>query len=418
MTIVVPPPGGQFETGIEAGNWPLKRSAILNWLVNETSGQRYLDNLLVEFCEKLRRSGLPVARVSLHLQILHPQWLGARILWRPGLAEAEIQTFGHSIIEDPSFLASPMAAIHNGAAMVRRRLDQPDGIKDFPICAELAKEGLTDYIAWPLDFTLGKRHVVTFSSDRHGGFTDEEIAWISDFLPILALVCEIRSKNRLVRTLLDTYVGPHASEQILAGSITRGSGATVNAVILICDLRGFTTISELWPRDDVIMLLNEYFDAMSEPVERHGGEILKFIGDGMLAIFPLANPRACIDALEAAGEARDAMAVLNQVRVARGLEPLGYGVGVHVGDVMYGNIGSRSRLDFTVIGPAVNVAARIEGLTKKVGRKVLFSSAFVAELQAEHGLDPLGPFPLRGVGEPIDIFAFAEPPLEDVREPA
>ena len=267
---------------------------------------------------------------------------------------------------------------------------------------------MTDYVAWPLTFTLGRRHVVTFATGRTGGFSDEELDRVRDLLLVLAPVCEIRLKNRLARTLLETYVGPHASDQILNGSITRGSGVTVQAVVLICDLRGFTVLSELWPRDDVITMLNDYFDAMSAPVERHGGEILKFIGDGMLAIFPLSDPEACTKAVAAAVESRDAMAALNRDRAVRGLDPLGYGVGVHIGDVMYGNIGSSSRLDFTVIGPAVNTAARLEGLTKLVGRKILFSGAFVDSLGTRAGLDPIGSFPLRGVGAPLDVFALEE----------
>ena len=151
-------------------------------------------------------------------------------------------------------------------------------------------KGLTDYVAWPLYHTLGKRHIVTFATDRLGGFDDAHIAGLSKLLPALALVSEIRMKNRLARTLLETYVGSHASELILAGATRRGSGTTVRAAIMICDLRDFTRISDNWPRDDVIDLLNGYFDAMSEPIARHGGEILKFIGDGLLAIFPLSEP--------------------------------------------------------------------------------------------------------------------------------
>ena len=213
-------------------------------------------------------------------------------------------------------------------------------------------------------------------------------------------------KNILARTLLETYVGPHASGQILAGATTRGSGTTVGAAILICDLRDFTTISDQWPRDDVIELLNGYFDAMSEPIEKHGGEILKFMGDGMLAIFPLTDPLACRNLLSAIGEAEDAVAALNEQNAREGRQVLRYGIGVHVGDVMYGNIGSRRRLDFTVIGPAVNVASRLESLTKEIKRPVLFSRAFVEMASCKEGMESLGAFPLRGLGEPVDVFAF------------
>jgi adenylate cyclase len=260
-----------------------------------------------------------------------------------------------------------------------------------------------------MEHTLGKRHVITFSSDTPGGFKEDHLIFLKDLLPALTLVTEIRIKNILARTLLQTYVGPHASEQILAGATTRGSGATVGAAILICDLRDFTTISDLWPRDDVIELLNAYFDAMSEPIEKHGGEILKFMGDGLLAIFPLTNPDACINLLRAIKEAQAAMTELNLFNAERGHVELRYGVGVHVGDVMYGNIGSRKRLDFTVIGPAVNIASRLESLTKEIKRPVLLSKAFVEMAGCESDLESLGSHPLRGLDEPVDVYAF---PLE------
>ena len=182
---------------------------------------------------------------------------------------------------------------------------------------------------------------------------------------------------------------------------------TVGAAILICDLRNFTAISDLWPRDDVIELLNGYFDAMSGPIERHGGEILKFMGDGLLAIFPLSDPAACANLLQAISEAQTSVAEMNDENTRNGREALGYGIGVHVGDVMYGNIGSRKRLDFTVIGPAVNVASRLESLTKEIKRPILLSKAFVEMAGCISELENLGSFPLRGVGEPIDVYAFS-----------
>jgi adenylate cyclase len=180
----------------------------------------------------------------------------------------------------------------------------------------------------------------------------------------------------------------------------------VRAAIMICDLRDFTRISDNWPRDDVIELLNDYFDAISEPVVRHGGEILKFMGDGLLAIFPLSQPSACANLLHAVTEARQAMAALNERNGEIGREPLNYGVGVHVGDVMYGNIGSRSRLDFTVIGPAVNMASRLETLTKQLERKVLLSRAFADSVEGDFDLERVGEYPVRGFSDPIELFAY------------
>ncbi|WP_425336318.1 adenylate/guanylate cyclase domain-containing protein [Sinorhizobium garamanticum] len=387
---------------------PMRSRKILDWLINETRGERFIDNIFVEMCERLVAAGVPVARATLHFRIHHPQWIGARILWRKGLSEAELQTYEYGIEDTEQYLNSPLHEFNNGAAEVRRHLDDPaaDG-PQYPLYDELSASGLTDYFIWPLEHTLGKRHAVTFASDRPGGFSEDDMAVFADLLPALALVSEIRLKNRFARTLLETYVGPHASEQILAGATTRGSGVTVGAAILICDLRDFTKLSDLWPRDDVIELLNGYFDAMCEPIERHGGEILKFMGDGLLAIFPLSDPMACNNLLSAIGEAQAAFARLNEENLKKGHEPLGYGIGVHVGDVMYGNIGSRKRLDFTVIGPAVNIASRLESLTKVIKRPVLLSRAFVEMAKCQGELENLGSHSVRGLDEPIDVFAFS-----------
>lgn len=391
-----------------SGGLPTESRKILDWLVTETRDQRFIDNIFVDLCERLVQAGVPLARATLHFRIDHPQWLGARILWRKGQSEADIRMYDYGVEDTSQYLNSPLYAINTGASQVRKNLEAPtdDEIPN-SLYDELRADGLTEYIALPLEHTLGKRHVVTFASDRTGGFETAHLETLKGLLPVLALVSEIRLKNRMARTLLETYVGPHASEQILAGATTRGSGVTVSAAILICDLRDFTKLSDLWPRDDVIELLNGYFDAMSEPIERHGGEILKFMGDGLLAIFPLSNAQASENLLQAIGEAEVAIATLNQENVAKGREALGYGIGVHVGDVMYGNIGSRRRLDFTVIGPAVNIASRLESLTKQAKRPVLLSRAFVELAGRTREMEHLGAFAVKGLDDPIDVFAFS-----------
>ncbi|WP_315747728.1 MULTISPECIES: adenylate/guanylate cyclase domain-containing protein [unclassified Bradyrhizobium] len=380
---------------------------IVHWLTHGTRDQRFLDNIFAEMCIRLQRAGIPVKRATLHLLIQHPQWLGARILWNDGMHEAEIARVDYDVMGRSEYIGSPANEIHDGAAQVRENLERDPGQgRRHAVYDEMRAQGLTDYVAWPLYHTLGKRHIVTFATDRPGGFEDAHIAALFKLLPMLALVSEIRMKNRLARTLLETYVGSHAGELILAGATRRGSGTTVRAAIMICDLRDFTRISDNWPRDDVIDLLNGYFDAMSEPIVRHGGEILKFMGDGLLAIFPLSEPRACANLLHAVAEARQAMLALNEKNGEAGRAPLNYGVGVHVGDVMYGNIGSRARLDFTVIGPAVNMASRLETLTKQVGKPVLLSRAFADLVKDEFALERVGEYPVRGFSEPIELFAY------------
>ncbi len=392
------------------GIWPSERRPILDWLMNETSSQRFLDNLLVELCERLVLEGVPVDRSSLHLRIQHPQWQGARILWQPGLEQAHIDTFDYNVDTTELFLRRPATEIYNGASEVRQRfVAGNDEAAAYPLFEELQRDGFTDYVAWPIQHTLGKRHVVTFATKKSTGFSKYELVYLKDLLPALALASEIRMKNAMARTLLETYVGPHASAEILAGATTRGSGKTVSAAIMICDLRDFTALSDLWPRDDIIEILNGYFDALCEPIEARGGEILKFMGDGLLAVFPLSNPNACADLLEAIKDGRKRMSHLNEMLVKGGKSPLRYGIGVHVGDVMYGNIGSRKRLDFTAIGPAVNIASRLEELTKEVRRPVLLSSEFVQLVQGSPSeFFELGSHRLRGLEKPVSVFGLVD----------
>jgi len=380
---------------------------VVHWLTHDARDERFIDNIFTELCVRLQRAGIPVKRASLNLLIYHPQWLGARIMWAEGMREAELGRFDYDVRERSEYIDSPAREIHEGATEVRENLERDPSLgRKHAVFDELRAKGLTDYVAWPMYHTLGKRHMVTFATNRPGGFDDAQIAGLKKLLPILALVSEIRMKNRLARTLLETYVGPHAGEMILAGATRRGSGTTVRAAIMICDLRDFTGISDNWPRDDVIELLNGYFDAMSEPIARHGGEILKFIGDGLLAIFPLSQPSAGASLLRALTDARQAMMALNERHRQNGRAPLNYGVGVHVGDVMYGNIGSRTRLDFTVIGPAVNMASRLETLTKQLGRTVLLSRAFADLVQSDFDLESVGEYPVRGFSDPIELFAY------------
>lgn len=281
---------------------------------------------------------------------------------------------------------------------------------DMKLIECLRRELLTDYVAWPLPFTQGKCNLIYFATDRPCGFRDDDLLSLSELIPVLSSVLEVRVKNRLAHDLLETYVGSHAGEAILGGATKRGDCVTVEAAVMVVDLRGFTSICEQWPRDDVIAMLNDYFDAVSEPIERYGGEILKFMGDGLLAIFPCDAAGAS----RAVADMCAAMASLNAIRQARGAGALDFGVGVNYGDVVYGNIGSRKRLDFTVIGQAVNVAARLEALTKRVGRNAAFSAVFAAKVGTGAKLEHLGEFCLRGICRPIAVYGFAEPSREVV----
>lgn len=397
------------------GQWPTRRSAVLDWLVGDVTGQPFLDNIFAELCQRLHDSGLPLDRATLHLRTLHPQFGGATMRWLPGMMEPTFSAVDRGVWQRPSYLNSPLRPLYEGEVDgIRARLDLPmGGMPNYAIYDDLRAEGFTDYVALPLLFVSGTRHACTWATRQEGGFTTAELVVIADILPVLAMVLEIRHNRRITKNILNAYVGERSGMRILAGDIDRGSGETVTAAIWHCDLRGFTMLSERWPRDDVIASLNAYFDTMAAPVIDSGGEILKFIGDAMLAIFPMDEAGACERALEAALSAQAGMAALNAERRGSGRDELGFGLALHVGDVMWGNIGAQQRLDFTVIGPAVNVASRLDGLSKELRRPLLVSGAFAGALRdADALLERLGSYPLRGVEHEVEVFA----PVADALE--
>jgi len=389
-------------------HWPKRPGPILDWLIGEARHAPDGPSLLTGLCERLLAAGVPLRRASFNLRVLHPQLFGMGFYWQRDAQDVRVFRAARGIEQTDLFRNSPMRVLFEGAGAVRQRLDLPDAALAFPLFEELRAEGITDYVALPVSFTDGPIHGTTWASDRPGGFATEHLALIEDLLPLFGLLLEIHANRRLAIDLLDIYVGPSAGERILNGQITRGSGETVQAAIWYCDLRGFTELSERLGRDEVLACLNDYFDCMGAPIERHQGEILKFIGDAMLALFRLDDEPACGRAMQAALEARRAMLELNDRRRAQGLPALGFGLALHTGEVMYGNIGTASRLDFTVIGPAVNLTSRIERLCRTLGLDLLVSDTF-----AEHCLCPmrsLGAHHLPGVARPVEVFTLPETP--------
>jgi adenylate cyclase len=278
---------------------------------------------------------------------------------------------------------------------------------DFPILADLRADGYTDYVIFPLVYAGSRPWAVSFCTRRPEGFTDLDLAIIGHVLPGFAGALEIMETRRTARQLLETYIGPKAGAQVLAGDILRGQGRTIDAVLWMSDLHDFTRLSNHLPLSDVISLLNRYFDLMAEPIERHGGEILKFVGDAVLAIFPLTHieedrRQAVHDAVTAASEALGALDAVNAERRAEGLEPLKTGIALHNGEVMYGNVGSSNRLDFTVIGPAVNLASRLTHLTGELDRSLVLSADFARLV--DRPLRYLGRFSLKGFDTPEEVF--------------
>jgi adenylate cyclase len=342
---------------------------------------------------------------------LHPQIASIAYRWSRAQPVVEAFTREHDIWQSDQYLRSPMALIYAGEPMIRRRLFGPDLRLDFPILEDLLAEGATDYAIFGLRRGDGRPlAVISIATDAPGGFSDEQFYGFQSLLPLLSLIVEAIETRLTAKSLLEIYLGADAGRRVMGGLIRRGESVTIAAAIWQCDLRDFTAMSNQLPRDEVLAILNDYFDAVTRPVLAHGGEILKFIGDSVLAIFPMKDDLdrddKCRVALTAAEEALEAMRDVNELRASAGKAPLGVGIGLHAGSVSYGNIGSQTRLDFTVIGPAVNLAARITGLCRPLNQRLLASKAFASPCGSK--LVPLGHYPMHGFDQPQEVYGLPE----------
>ncbi|MFP6732837.1 MAG: adenylate/guanylate cyclase domain-containing protein [Rhodospirillales bacterium] len=280
----------------------------------------------------------------------------------------------------------------------------------------MLEEGAIDYVAMPLVFSDGQLNAFSISSERPGGFSTDDLGYIYEVIPIFSRLVEMHYLRRTAVTLLDTFLGKQTGERVLDGLVQRGDGENIHAVIWFCDLRNSTALSESMERKDFLDMLNQFLEAMADAVLDAGGEVLRFIGDAALAIFPIddyddaGRCEATGRAVSAARAAVGRMAEVNEVRAKDGLNQIGYGIGLHLGDVTYGNIGSESRLEFTVIGAAANEAARIESLTKTVDRPVLMSDEF--RKCFPDSLVSMGRHSLRGVSEDHELYTLPDDAFE------
>lgn len=383
-------------------------NAYVDWLVREGWNSNDAHDLTQSFADMLLRNGAPLSRLSVFIRTLHPLLIGNGYVWRREKVGIDSFVLTHDTLDSPLFLDSPLVPIFNGAGGIRRRLEGDNPLLDYGILRELHGKGVTDYVAMPMNFSDGQINAVTLASDRVGGFTTADLGRIHEVLPVISRFYEVHAVRNMGSSLLQTYLGRQTGERVLKGKIKRGDSEELHAVIWFCDLRQSTVLAESMPRDEFLAILNRFFECMVQPVVERGGEVLRFIGDAVLAIFPLAegdshSQPACEDALAAAAEAQARMADFNVDRAGQGKPPLGYGIGLHLGDVTYGNIGIPERLEFTVIGAAANEAARIEDLTKTLEPMVLVSEAFAG--QCQNRLVSQGRHKLRGVGAEQEIFA-------------
>ncbi len=392
---------------VDLDTLPRGDDPIAAWLIDEAWRLAGTAALIQALGDRFGGGGIPLWRLNYLMTTLHPSLLGSRYLWRRNGEGVESLDAPRAVVESEEYLRSPIPTVVETRTTLRRRLVGPKAKLDYPLLVQMRDEGGTDYLCVPVEFSDGHINTVSVASDAPQGFSRHDLERMYALLPLFARIVEVHAVRRLATDLLDVYVGHDAGLRILKGQIGRGDGQTIRAAIWTCDLRGFTPLADTLAGEDLIAILNDYFDRMVEPIDSRGGEVLKFIGDSVLAMFPVLDGRAaaavCGAALDAALEAAAGMAELNRARRAADAPVLRFGLGLHLGDVIYGNIGAASRLDFTAIGPAVNLVNRLEHLSRELDRPIVASAA-VARCLPDR-LESLGTHELCGVREPQEVFS-------------
>ena len=390
---------------------------LLDWLIDGARSAPTPTQMMSEACERTVTAGIPLWRCAVFIRTLHPDIYGRAFFWRPH-TDVVVQDANFDPLVTEEFQASPLAVLQQTGEEVRYRLDDPE-TRRFPFFDEMRAEGVTDYIALPLRFIDGTSHASSWSTRAPGGFSDEHLAALRTLVRPLARLVEIIGLRRIAITLLDTYVGNRAGERILGGQIHRGHAEVMQAAIWLSDLRSFTALSDRMPPEIVVDVLNRFFDCQVPAIRKHGGEILKFMGDGILAVFPIAEDHGnlrevCGRVLDAAREARADVDTMEYSHLDT-IERFRFGVALHIGGILFGNIGGSNRLDFTCIGPAVNLAARMEKIAGQLGRTVVASEAFAGICRSEW--TDLGEFPIAGMAIPQRVYGLSdETPTIEARE--
>jgi class 3 adenylate cyclase/uncharacterized protein (DUF427 family) len=376
-------------------------NSIAGWLLAEAWQAPSPDRLVDAFCQCLRRHGVPLARMTVIIPTLHPQVFATVFTWRE---DGGVRTVyePHDVLQQPKFKASPFAPILRGAGGVRRRLEEPGCKLDYPVVRELHAEGATDYVAMPFRFADGQLNVLSMTSFAKRGFSTAHLGEIYEVLPLLGRLLEVHAQRRTAVALLETFLGRRTGARVLDGLVKQGDGEHIAAVVWFSDLRDSTALSQAMGREEYLGYLNRYFYCLAGAILEQEGEVLRFIGDAALAIFPVGEDAAdaCRRALAAARLAGERVAAGNAAHPDR--VPIRYGIGLHLGEVTYGNIGVPTRLEFTVIGSAANTAARVESMSKTLGKSVVISAAF-AQACAQP-LQPLGRFHLKDVAGEQELF--------------
>ena len=393
------------------------------WLIDQGLHGASTETLFDGLCQRLVIAGVPLWRGFAGMRTLHPQWAGYTYTWRRDLNAIEPAQVERSDAYERDLANSPFAGLITRAEAgveagqwprLRRRLTGPDAQYDFAVLSRMAEAGGTDYFAELVGFgaggdpSRGTGIGFSFATDRPQGFAENDLVLIQAVLPAAALAIMSEAGHTIASGLLAAYLGADAGQRVHEGAIERGSVESIRAALWYGDIRGSTAIADAWPGLVVIELLDEVFETLAAPLRARGGQILKFLGDGFLAIFPFdddSRAATCRQALEAAAEALAALDRLNAARRAAEKPTAEVDLALHLGEVLYGNVGAVDRLDFTVIGPAVNEVARIETLCEPLGRNLLVSAELAVALGDGAPLQSLGRHELRGVREPREIYA-------------
>ena len=376
------------------------------------------------FCDRCVAAGIPLGRAHLFIDTLHPVHEGRLLRWGFGPTESPVHDYGRTSLaglDAPGSVALDAQAtnvwqrspfynlLQTGGSLLRRRLNS-DTKDEFSLLPDWLAAGMTDYVAiitrFAAEGTIGEMDAVysSWATGAPEGFNDGQMGALERIVPYLALAIKSVSLARMTRTLMETYLGRDAGKRVLSGRIVRGIAERIDAVVWFSDLRGFTRITDTEP-EQVIPLLSDYSDVTVSAIHEHGGDVLKLIGDGTLAIFTAENrTQACNAALSAAIAARRGIAELEKRRTAEAKPTTDMYLGLHVGNVFYGNIGSQERLDFTVLGPAVNEASRIAAMCRSVEQPVLISADFADVAGVKRRLVSVGRYALRGVSHPQELF--------------
>ncbi len=384
---------------------------VADWLMSQALAETDFEPLFEGCCERLLAAGVPLWRAHVTFRMLHPLYEAMGLTWLRGRG-VEIFHYPHRLeAEYPeAFRANPLLhLIKTQLPLLRRRLTGPEALLDFPLLTELRDQGASDYFAYLISFGAGELDGVvgSWATDRRGGFTEGHLRALQRVQTRLGVACKMWMRGEIAKSVVATYLGPDAGLRVLDGQIRRGDGETIHAAIWYSDLRNSTPMADRLPPDAFIQVLNDYFECAGGAVLRHDGQILNFIGDAVLAIFPIRKGvgarRACRRALAAGKDAQGALAAVNRRRAEQGRDQLSFGLALHLGDVLLGNIGVPERITYSVIGSTVNEVARLEALTKKLKRPVVASESFVA--QAPGAWDDLGTHRLRGVKALLRVFA-------------